>query len=84
MVSDEINETYNIGSGQEYKNMEILDVISDVLGKTPKFKFVSDRLGHDRRYSLNCEKYKNRFGDISKINFKNWIKEQINESISIR
>lgn len=84
MVSDEINETYNIGSDQEYKNMEILDVISDVLGKTPKFKFVSDRLGHDRRYSLNCEKYKNRFGDISKINFKNWIKEQINESISIR
>ena len=84
MVSEEINQTYNIGSGQEYENIQILDTISDVLGKTPKFKFVSDRLGHDRRYSLNCQKYKNKFGGISKIDFKTWIKEQINESISIR
>ena len=84
MVSNEVNEIYNIGSGQEYENIQILEIISEVLGKKPKFKFVEDRLGHDRRYSLNSQKYRNKFGDITTINFKDWIKERINESISIR
>jgi dTDP-glucose 4,6-dehydratase len=52
-----IGETYNIGAGNEKMNIEIANIILEELGK-PKslIKFVEDRPGHDRRYSVNCEK----------------------------
>jgi len=54
-----IGETYNIGAGNEKMNIEIANIILEELGK-PKslIKFVEDRPGHDRRYSVNCEKIK--------------------------
>ena len=45
--------------------------------KEVKFKYVKDRLGHDRKYALNCEKYKNELGNIQNIKFKEWIIENI-------
>ena len=46
-------EIYNIGAGNERANIEIAEFIVNELRK-PKglIKFVKDRLGHDRRYSL--------------------------------
>jgi len=54
-----IGEVYNVGAGNEKMNLEIATFIFKELGK-PKsmIKFVKDRPGHDRRYSLNCEKLK--------------------------
>jgi len=54
-----IGEIYNVGAGNEKMNLEIATFILKELGK-PKsmIKFVKDRPGHDRRYSLNCEKLK--------------------------
>ena len=54
-----IGEVYNIGSGNEKTNLEITDLILKELNK-PKnlIKFVGDRLGHDRRYSLDFSKIK--------------------------
>jgi len=51
LVSDEVNEIYNIGSGERYQNIEIIKMIGEILGKDVKFKYVKDRLGHDKRYS---------------------------------
>jgi dTDP-glucose 4,6-dehydratase len=53
-------ETYNIGGGNEMQNVEITELILKLLSK-PKslIKKVPDRLGHDRRYSVNCDKVKN-------------------------
>jgi dTDP-glucose 4,6-dehydratase len=50
-------EVYNIGGGNERTNLEITDVILNELTK-PKslIEFVKDRPGHDRRYSINCDK----------------------------
>jgi len=52
-------EIYNIGSGNEKTNLEITNLILEELNK-PKIliKFVVDRLGHDRRYSLDFTKIK--------------------------
>jgi dTDP-glucose 4,6-dehydratase len=52
-------EIYNVGAGNEKMNLEIATFILEELSK-PKgmIKFVKDRPGHDRRYSLNCEKSK--------------------------
>ena len=54
-----IGEIHNVGAGNEKTNLEIATFILKELGK-PKsmIKFVRDRPGHDRRYSLNCEKMK--------------------------
>ncbi|MFQ5823187.1 MAG: dTDP-glucose 4,6-dehydratase [bacterium] len=53
----EIGEVYNIGGGNEKTNLEITEYILKKLQK-PKslMTFVPDRLGHDRRYSLDCTK----------------------------
>jgi dTDP-glucose 4,6-dehydratase len=54
-----IGGIYNVGAGNEKTNLEIANFILNELGK-PKslIEFVKDRPGHDRRYSLNCEKLK--------------------------
>jgi dTDP-glucose 4,6-dehydratase len=54
-----IGEVYNVGGGNEKTNNEITELILQDLGKPVSLiKHVKDRLGHDRRYSLNTEKIK--------------------------
>jgi len=54
-----VGEIYNIGADNEEENIAITRMILDELGK-PKdlIKYVKDRLGHDRRYALDCSKIK--------------------------
>jgi dTDP-glucose 4,6-dehydratase len=59
MFSDIKNEVVNIGSGIKYSNNRIINIIYEkVRGKWIKIKSVPDRLGHDKRYSLNSNKLK--------------------------
>src|SRR5210317_2140555 len=39
---------WNIGSGDTWKNIEIVNHIGEILDKDVKFEYVQDRLGHDR------------------------------------
>ena len=53
-------EVYNIGGGNERNNLEITELILNGLGKSKNLMtFVEDRLGHDRRYSVDCRKLEN-------------------------
>jgi dTDP-glucose 4,6-dehydratase len=78
MLSDLEGEIYNIGSGEKYENIEIINMISEMLGKTPKFEFVADRLGHDRRYALDSTKVRELFSDWETLSFKEFLLEQVN------
>jgi dTDP-glucose 4,6-dehydratase len=50
-------EAYNIGAGNEVQNISIAEQICGLLGKPRSLiKLVPDRLGHDRRYALDCRK----------------------------
>jgi dTDP-glucose 4,6-dehydratase len=50
-------ETYNIGGGNEAENIEITKQVLRELGKPDSLiRFVNDRPGHDRRYSLDASK----------------------------
>jgi len=50
-------EIYNVGGETEVTNLEITTTILRELGKPKELiRFVKDRLGHDRRYSLDCAK----------------------------
>jgi len=50
-------EIYNIGGGNEVKNIDLTKIILEKMGKDESsIEFVEDRLGHDLRYSLDCSK----------------------------
>ncbi|MCW5849158.1 MAG: dTDP-glucose 4,6-dehydratase [Anaerolineae bacterium] len=53
----QLGEVYNVGTGQEIPNLEMVEIILNRLGKPRSLiHFVEDRQGHDRRYSLNVDK----------------------------
>ena len=50
-------ETYNVGGGNEVPNIELTRRVLKLLGKPESLiRPVTDRPGHDRRYSLDCGK----------------------------
>jgi len=61
-------ETYNIGGNNEWKNLDLVHKICDILnqevGNGPEgdyknlISFVTDRLGHDFRYAIDASKIK--------------------------
>ena len=66
-----IGEIYNIGGENEWKNIDLVNLICEILGeltdKTPDYyksliTFVRDRPGHDRKYSLDVNKIKKDLG----------------------
>ena len=49
-------EIYNISSGEERKNLEVVSEILRIIDKPDLIEFVEDRPGHDLRYSLDSSK----------------------------
>jgi dTDP-glucose 4,6-dehydratase len=77
LMSNKVKEIYNIGTKERYQNIEILKIIGEFLEKEVNFKYVEDRLGHDRKYALDCDKFKFEFGGIQTIKFKEWITKSL-------
>ncbi|ENO11858.1 dTDP-glucose 4,6-dehydratase [Thermoplasmatales archaeon SCGC AB-539-C06] len=78
-IKGKIGDIYNIGADNEHTNIEITNNILKELGK-PKslISFVKDRLGHDRRYSIDSIKIQNLGWSPSKSqDFENSMKETI-------
>lgn len=72
-----IGEIYNIGGDIEIKNIDLTRFLLDYFSKDDSYlNFVTDRLGHDFRYSLNSDKIK-QLGWKCYIDFKNGIKDTI-------
>jgi dTDP-glucose 4,6-dehydratase len=56
-------DVYNIGSRAEKTNLEVVHTLLDLLGKPRSLvSFVTDRLGHDRRYATDPTKLENELG----------------------
>ena len=73
-----IGEVYNIGGGNEKNNLEITKLILEKLGKPESLiQHVDDRLGHDRRYSLDATKTK-KLGWEPKWTFENAMEKTVN------
>lgn len=69
-----IGEVYNLGSGDERENIEVVKEILKILNRSKKLiEFVGDRPGHDIRYRLNSEKVYREIGWETKINFREGI-----------
>lgn len=63
--------TYNIGGHNEWKNIDLIYLLCDIMDKKLNRKpgesaelitFVKDRAGHDMRYAIDASKIKNELG----------------------
>lgn len=71
-------EIYNVGSGYEKPNIEIVKTILSLLGKSEDLiEFVEDRPGHDFRYSLDFSKIKETLGWQPRINLENGLERTV-------
>ncbi len=74
-----IGEVYNISTGEEWKNIDVLKEILNILEKDETFiEYVKDRPGHDRRYALDSNKLRNELGWKPENNLSEGIKKTIN------
>ena len=73
-----VGEVYNIGANNEWCNINIVKLILDKLNKPYSLiKFVKDRPGHDRRYSIDSTKIQSELGWKPRIDFDNGIEQTI-------
>ena len=67
---DVCGEIFHFGSGYRITNLEVIKIILKIMGRSENMiKFVEDRLGHDRKYALNCDKAMSVLGWQPKIEF---------------
>jgi dTDP-glucose 4,6-dehydratase len=72
-------EIYNIGGGTELSNLELAKKILFQFGvDESKIDFVQDRLGHDKRYSVDITKISTELGYSPAIDFGEGLHETIN------
>ena len=71
-------EVYNVGGHNEMRNIDIVKLICDYLGKPYSLiKHVSDRKGHDMRYAIDPTKIHDELGWLPETKFADGIKKTI-------
>jgi dTDP-glucose 4,6-dehydratase len=74
----ESGQIYNIGSSFELSNLEITNLILEAFNRgEDSIEYVSDRPGHDYRYSLDYSKAKSKLGYSPKIDFINGLRKTV-------
>ena len=63
LLEGRAGEIYNIGAGGEMENIAVVELILETLGKPRELiSYVTDRLGHDRRYAIDSTKIQAELG----------------------
>jgi len=78
LTKGKAGDIFNIGGGRELSNIELTRVILSAMGEgEDSIEKVTDRLGHDFRYSLNTERIERELGYKPEINFDLGISQTI-------
>ena len=86
-----IGETYNIGGHNEWKNVDLVHLLCDVMdeklhrpiGDSRKLiTYVKDRAGHDMRYSIDASKIKNELGWEPSVTFEEGLRSTVDWYLS--
>ena len=73
-----VGEVYNIGGHNEMRNIDIVKLILEYLGKPESLiEHVTDRKGHDQRYAIDPTKIHTELGWLPEIMFADGIKKTI-------
>ena len=68
---------YNVGGGNERENIVVAEQIVAALGKSRSLiRFVQDRPGHDRRYSIDCSRLR-ALGWAPQVPFEEGLKQTV-------
>ena len=68
---------YNVGGGNERENITVAEQIVATLGKSRSLiRFVQDRPGHDRRYSIDCRRLR-ALGWSPQVSFEEGLKQTV-------
>ena len=87
----ELNETYNIGGENEWKNIDLIHCLCDVMdeklgrekGKSRELiTFVKDRAGHDMRYAIDSSKITKELGWRPSLQFEEGISKTVDWYLS--
>ena len=86
-----IGETYNIGGHNEWKNVDLVRLLCDVMdeklhrpiGDSRKLiTYVKDRAGHDMRYAIDASKIKNELGWEPSVTFEEGLRSTVDWYLS--
>jgi dTDP-glucose 4,6-dehydratase len=78
MSEGRIGDVYNIGTDNEWANIDLAKKILQILGKSEDLlQSVTDRPGHDRRYALVGDKLKRELGWKPSISFDQGLTETV-------
>lgn len=73
-----VGEVYNVGGHNEMRNIDIVKLICNYLGKPYSLiKHVADRKGHDMRYAIDPTKIHDELGWLPETKFADGIKKTI-------
>ena len=81
-----IGETYNIGGFNEWKNLDVVKLLCNILdrklnraeGESEKLiQFVTDRAGHDLRYAIDSTKITNELGWKPSLQFEEGLEKTV-------
>ena len=79
-------ETYNIGGHNEWRNIDLIHLLCDLMdvklhrqeGSSRKLiTFVKDRAGHDNRYAIDASKIKAELGWMPSVKFEEGLEKTI-------
>lgn len=86
-----IGETYNIGGDNEWKNIDLIRELCELMDQKLNRKpgtsaelitFVKDRAGHDMRYAIDCSKIKDELGWQPEVSFEEGLSRTIDWYLS--
>lgn len=73
-----VGEVYNVGGHNEKRNIDVVRLILDELGKPDSLiKYVTDRKGHDRRYAIDPEKIHRELGWLPETRFEDGMRRTV-------
>ena len=73
-----IGETYCVGGNGERENIWIVEELLRLLGKDETLiEYVTDRLGHDRRYAIDFEKIRTELGWEPSVSLEEGLQETV-------
>ena len=86
MHKGELGQTYNIGGFNEWKNIDLINLLCDTYDELTGLKtgsskdritFVKDRAGHDKRYAIDATKLNKELGWAPSLQFAEGLKKTI-------
>lgn len=80
------NETYNIGGHNQWKNIDLIKLLCQILDRKLNRKsgnseslitYVKDRAGHDMRYAIDASKIEKELGWVPSVSFEQGLEKTV-------